>query len=105
MDGTTKRLPHATRRILESLLDESVRAGEALDTAEMELREALDELSAFREATPNWSLAFSCTAVGQQRDLLESRLRAAVRRRDQCSGSNDLATGYRRLIEQALRQG
>lgn len=105
MKATTMFKPRSTRKVLESLLEESNRTGKALSAAQAEVDEVSKELFAFREATSDWRTALSWTCTGKKRDLLESRLRAALRRRDQCRGSNDLADRYRLLIEQELRRG
>lgn len=104
MKSTTMFKPRSTRKLLESLLEESLRTHDALDAAQEAVDEAANELSAFRADNPGLGTALSWTPEGRKRDQLESSFRAAVRRRDQCRGSNDLASRYRIRIEQELRR-
>jgi hypothetical protein len=104
MKSTTMFKPKSARNVLESLLEESIRTHEALEVAQAEVEKASDALWAFRTDNPGCHDAMSWTPIGKKRDQLVSNHRAAVRRRDQCHGSYDLATRHRMLIEQELQR-
>ena len=90
------------RKVLTRILEDSTRKEEELVVVQGIMQRAAEDLENFRVAHPDWAMALSWTPIGRERDLLEGKVREAVRRRDQCRGAVDLSGHYRRLIEQAL---
>jgi len=103
MQKTTPMRLKEARKVLTEILDDSTRQEEELVAAQGVLRAAAEELGDFRTAHPDCAKALSWTSIGRERDLLEARVKEAIRRWDRCRGAVDLSANYRLLIEQTFR--
>jgi|GEM_PF-2652139 hypothetical protein len=88
--------------VLNQIRTDSFHMETELQVAQANLQAASEMLEVFREANPEWPMAFSWTPTGKEKARLEGNLWEAIRRRDRCRGAYDLSTHYRRLIEQSV---
>jgi Tfp pilus assembly protein PilE len=88
--------------VLDQIRADSFHKETELQAAKATLQAASELLEVFREANPEWPMAFSWTPTGREKARLEANLWEAIRWRDRCRGAYDLSTHYRLLIEQAV---
>ena len=88
--------------VLNQIRADSFHLETELQAAQANIQTASQLLEVFREANPEWPMAFSWTPTGKEKARLEENLWEAIRRRDRCRGAYDLSTHYRQLIEQAV---
>jgi hypothetical protein len=89
--------------VLDHIRQDSFQKEAELQVAQVALQTASETLEVFREANPEWPMAFSWTPTGKEKAMLEANLWEAIRRRDRCRGAYDLSMCYRQLIERAFR--